>query len=383
MTGISTAPTAGLLARLSAPAAIRIALLLYGLLLAGLSVQRLDELVPDQPALMGTRSEDMRMAIRTLETGGPPLLACTDGYDESRPLAGCHPAGVTDDQGAYLYLPLLARLADLDSPEEALKWSYIGLFGILALVSPLIFYGLFGSLAAALFAPAAIVFHFDLFANTDIYWISAWCYLLAIPLLLLVYERWGKYSPLLIAGVVVIGSFASSVRIHTGLPILLGALMVAVLRRRSLAGLLATAAVVCLAYLTFVAVFTASASTATTPSAIRASASVTPRGIPLGERLPRPRIPTQPVRDRMERRDRDRVRAAAQPVCGPPFRAVRADPARRVFRIAREYPGLVLATWSPSSASASRPPATATASCCCWHRWPCSSVRHGGGGAIF
>ena len=256
MSEATAAPPAGVLARLSAPVAVRIGLLLYGLLLAGLSVQRLDGLVPDQPGLMGTRSEGVQESIRTLETGGPPLLGCSDGYNAARPLDGCEPVGVTDDQGLYLYLPLLAHAAGLDSPEEALRWFYIGLFAVLALVSPLIFYGLFGSLLAALFAPAAIVFHFDFLANTDIYWISAWCLLLALPLLLLVYERWGRYSPLLLAGVVVIGSFATSVRIHSGLPILLGALVVAVLRRRSLVGLGATVLLLGVAYLMFAAVLT-------------------------------------------------------------------------------------------------------------------------------
>jgi hypothetical protein len=257
MSGITMAPRTRARARLSAPSTIRIALLLYGVLLAGVMVQRLDGLVPDQTGLMGTRSEGVQQSIWTLESGGPPLLACGDGYDAAHPLDGCSPAGWGDDQGIYLYLPLLALTAGLDTPEEALKWFYIVLFALLALVTPLVFYGLFGSLAAAVIAGAAVVFHFDLFANTDIYWISAWCYLLCIPLLLLVYEKWNRYSRLLLCGVVAIASFATSVRIHAGLPILLGALIIAVLRRQSRLRLLATAVSACIAYLTFAAVLTA------------------------------------------------------------------------------------------------------------------------------
>ena len=254
MSGISVASRAGALSRLSTPAAIRLGLLLYGVLLAGLSVHHFQAAVPDRPVLMGTRADGVEQSIRTLESGGPPLLGCRNDYDGAHPLDGCAPVGVTDDQGLYLYLPLFAQAAGLDSAEEALKWFYIALFAVLALVSPLVFYGLFKSVLAALVAPAAIVFHFDLFVDTDIYWITGWCYLLAVPLLLLLYERWGRYSPLLLAGVVAIGSFATSIRIHAGLPILLGALIVAVLRRRSLPGLLATAAIVCVAYLSFAAV---------------------------------------------------------------------------------------------------------------------------------
>lgn len=256
MSGTTSASRRGVLSRLSAPALARSALLLYGVLLAGICVQRLDGLVPEQPTLMGTRADGVAQAIRTLETDGPPLLGCKGRYNDARPLDACAPVGVTDDQGLYLYLPLLAQAAGLGSPQEALRWSFIALFALLALVSPLVFYGLFGSVVAALFAPAALVFHFDFLVDTDIYWISAWCLLLALPLLLLVYDRWGRWSPLQLAGVVAIGSFATSVRIHSGLPILLGALVVAVLRRRSLAGLAATTLLLCLAYLTFAGVLT-------------------------------------------------------------------------------------------------------------------------------
>jgi hypothetical protein len=256
VSSIATSTSPSVLSRLSAPPLLHVALLLYGVSLAAVSVNRLDRLVPDRTNLMGTRSDGAADSMRVLEAGGPPLLGCENGYDESQPLDRCYPVGVTDDQGLYLYLPLLAQAADLESPQTALKWLYIVLFALLALVSPLIFYGLFGSVVAALFAPAAIVFHFDLFVDTDIYWISGWCFLLALPLLLLVYERWGRYSPYLLAGVVAIGSFATSIRIHSGLPILLGALVVAVLRRKTLAGLGATILLLCVAYLAFAGVLT-------------------------------------------------------------------------------------------------------------------------------
>lgn len=240
------------LARLSSPAVLRTVLLLYGLVLTGWFVHRFDERIPDTATLMQSRQQDVSRTQLSLQTGGPPLLACLQPYDDKRPLDGCYPAGTTDDQGIYLYLPLFAEATGIETPEFAMKWLYISLFAVLVLFAPLIFYALFGSLLAGLFAGAALVFHFDVFANTDIYWISAWCYLLAVPLLLLVYKSWsGRMSLLALAGVVAIGSFATSVRIHAGLPILLGALLIVIYRRRSLVGLAASAAVLVLAYLSF------------------------------------------------------------------------------------------------------------------------------------
>lgn len=252
MTDTTLHPRAPALARLSSPAVVRTALLLYGLVLAGWSVNRFDASIPDQATLMESRRSEAERAQRTLATGGPPLLACVHDYDESRPLEDCYPAGTTDDQGIYLYLPLFAEATGIESPELALKWLYITLFALLAFLAPLIFYALFNSLVAGLFAGAAITFHFDVFANTDIYWVSVWCYLIAVPLLLLVYKRWSGYRSLAaLAGVVAIGSFATTVRIHAGLPILLGALIVAFLRRRGLLGLVAAGVVLALAYLSF------------------------------------------------------------------------------------------------------------------------------------
>lgn len=242
----------GVISRLSAPGAIRVGLLLYGVVLALWSAHRLDASIPDKSTLMQSRQVELERAQRALATGGPPLYACLDDYDSENPLAGCYPAGTTDDQGIYLVLPLFAEAVGIDSPELAMKWLYITLFGLLAFVAPLIFHALFGSVLAGLFAGLAIVFRLDVFANTDVYWFSSWCYLLAVPLLLLVYKRWnGWLSVVALAGVVVIGSFATVVRIHAGLPILLGALIVAFLRRTTLLRLLPTALALFLAYLSF------------------------------------------------------------------------------------------------------------------------------------
>ncbi len=67
---------------------------------------------PDGNALRRTSSE----SIRALETGGPPLLGCPDGYNAARPLDGCDPVGFQTTRGCTSFLPLLAESAGLRLP---------------------------------------------------------------------------------------------------------------------------------------------------------------------------------------------------------------------------------------------------------------------------
>jgi hypothetical protein len=70
-----------------------------------------------------------------------------------------------------------------------------------------------------------------------------------VLLLWLILDRWHWMSPLALAGVAVVASFASSTRIHAGLPIFLGALVVLMLRCKAWFHLFAGAALLVVAYL--------------------------------------------------------------------------------------------------------------------------------------
>ena len=198
------------------------------------------QLVPDRPVLLGTRFRGTRTVDSRTRHGRASAAGLVEiGFDESRPLDGCYPAGTTDDQGIYLFLPPFVQADGCRHSGGRPEWRAASSCShSLALVTPadLLLPVRIGSGGATRAGFNRGLPRLDLFTNTDIYWIGAWCYLLAVPLLLLVYKNWGKRSSLIpLAGVVAIGSFATSIRIHSGLPDpARGAHRRPLLRRRSL-----------------------------------------------------------------------------------------------------------------------------------------------------
>ena len=88
----------------------------------------------------------------------------------------------------------------------------------------------------------------------DIYWISTRVILTLLPVVLLLDRRWPRHGLLLLAGVLVIGSLASSIRSQAGLPLLVGAILVLVRRPwsgRSKAGAIALCLVAYVSISTF------------------------------------------------------------------------------------------------------------------------------------
>ena len=116
------------------------------------------------------------------------------------------------------------------TPQKLLQWFYIGCIVLLLAMYPLIFYGLFDSFIVAVVAPVILLWKFSFMENTDIYWILGWAILFGLPLVLLAFRRWRDWSPLLLALAVAGGSFASSIRSHAGLPIVVAAVVVALVR---------------------------------------------------------------------------------------------------------------------------------------------------------
>ena len=224
---------------------IRAGLVAYGILMMLLAVRVMRADVPENLILMTTRANGVSASIDVLERGGPPLMGSSvpfaqPGVDRS---ASYYPVGTTDDQGLYLYLPLVGERFGVREPANILRAAFIALMALIPLVYPLVFYEIFGSLLVALAAPLIAIYNFDYLRDTDIYWISGWSVLFCVPLLLAVLSRrWSRWSVALLALACVIGSFAGSVRINSGLPILIGALIVLVIKERRWRWRAATAA---------------------------------------------------------------------------------------------------------------------------------------------
>jgi hypothetical protein len=177
------------------------------------------------PDVLSTRVDGVASSIDVLDHGGPPLLVSDVPYHHGLERSQLHPAGAGDDQGIYLYLPLLGHWTGEHDARTLMLWLFAGCFGLLILLTPLIVYAIFDSVPAAIVAPLLVLWRFDL-TNSDLYWIQAWAVLLGIPGLLLAYRWWRqdrlRAAAALLIGLMVAASFATSIRAHTGLPILIG-----------------------------------------------------------------------------------------------------------------------------------------------------------------
>ena len=87
-----------------------------------------------------------------------------------------------------------------------------------------------GSTLAAVLSPFALLIGLWLMPLGDIYWVATWVVLLLVPLLLIIDRRWPRHGLVLLLGLLVLASVATSIRAQAGLPVLIGAALV-LLRR--------------------------------------------------------------------------------------------------------------------------------------------------------
>jgi hypothetical protein len=197
---------------------LRVALLLaYGAVIATAACSRLGVQHPPL-GLNVQRQADLTTAVRVTSRGGPPLVGVQTG--------GYYPLAYNDDRGAYVYLPLIGAAVGTADLQALLKWFFVGMFGPLFLLYPLLFYELTSSLALSLISPAVVWWKFQSAAGTGLYWLPAWSVLFALPVVLVLYKRWNSWSIPLLGLVTAVGSVATSIRANAGLPILLAAILV-------------------------------------------------------------------------------------------------------------------------------------------------------------
>jgi hypothetical protein len=256
-----TANIAGVLSESARRIPVRAVLVAYGVAFALFSIVHLNSELPNQATLMATRTDGVSASIAVLDAGGPPLLGAHGQYGAPGAKASrdYFPVGTADDQGIYLYLPLIGHATGERDPHVLLNWFFIGCFALLFLVYPVLIYELFGSFLAAIAAPAIVLHWFAFLRNSDLYWIVGWGLLLGLPIVLVAYVRpWGKTAIGLLVASGLLASFCTSVRIHSGLPIVIAAVAVAAIRAPSWRSrLLVCLAVVAMSYSIDVGVFSA------------------------------------------------------------------------------------------------------------------------------
>lgn len=201
------------------------ALLAWGAIVAVVGVVHLDRTVSDPWVIQGGRLESLRGSLEVLEDGGPPLLTKVTGPAASEDRY--KPVSPGDDQGLFVYVPVLAHWLGEDDPLVMLRTLFIALFAVVILVYPLIFHRLFDSVPAGLLAAPGVLAGLVLVSESgDLYWISAWAALALLPPIMLIARRWPRAGMAWLVLIVLGASFATSIRNQAGLPILFAAALV-------------------------------------------------------------------------------------------------------------------------------------------------------------
>ena len=195
-------------------------LLLFGLVVAVAGTYELSRVHPAPWVILGTRAEELERTLAALDAGWPVLTGLVPGSDVPYRAAG------TDDHGLYLFVPWLANTLGYDDPVNLLRWIALAAFGIAVALYPWMMREITGSTLAALGSPFVLLIALWLMPLADIYWLAAWVALALLPPLLILDRRWPRHGLAIVLGLLVLASVASSVRGLTGLPILIGAVMV-------------------------------------------------------------------------------------------------------------------------------------------------------------
>jgi hypothetical protein len=232
---------------------VRRLLLLYGIVLALVALAAGEIVWPaSHVTLMSSRTDGLTSAIDVVDHGGPPLLASRKPYADpwrTTPGQSYLAAGFTDDPGIYVYLPEAGRVLGVHDPLVLLKWFTLGSFALLAGFYPLLFFELFGSIAAGVVSPL-LLGAFSFLGNSDIYWVPGWCALFCLPVLMLVAaRRWSGRSVAICVGIAVVASYASSIRSQAGVGVAIAAIALVLLRERTWRRRAGAAALVAVAYL--------------------------------------------------------------------------------------------------------------------------------------
>src|SRR3954453_8156450 len=187
-TAIATPPTraGSALTRLDAllrPLEIPRRLVFYGLIAGLLCATIMIVVAPHPFPLMGSRLAGLHSATIARMHGDPLLTAAAPHGN------GLTAANASDDQGLFLFGPMVGDLLGTSDPTEILIALRAILFGIAAAVLPLALWRLTSSLTVAVAAPFAVTLVVLGMRIYDLYWIGAWAILGLVPMVLAVAGR--------------------------------------------------------------------------------------------------------------------------------------------------------------------------------------------------
>jgi hypothetical protein len=200
-------------------------MVLWGVAMGLLTAILLLAVSPGEWPVMGSRVTGLRDSMTVLKQGGPLLLG------RHGATGALYPVGVGDDEGIYVYLPLLSRLLGVADPVAMLRYAYVALFGVAAAGYPVMFYKLTRSLLAGLAAPVMLVVCVRFMGFNDIYWIPAWGMFVLLPMIFLLARDWSRYGFVGLLAIALAAGWLSSIRNSSGLGIVIAAAAILLLRR--------------------------------------------------------------------------------------------------------------------------------------------------------
>lgn len=239
------------LALLRQPQHPRLAMLAWGIGIGLLGAFVLWGVSPASWPIVPSRAVDLHASMAVLKQGGPLLLG-------RHGLAGSfYPIG-SDEEGIYVYLPLLSRLLGVAEPLSIVRYCYVGLYGLTIAIYPLVFYKLTGSLLAGFAAPLMLLVCVISMGFEDTYWVLAWGALTLLPLVYLLSSNWPRFGWVALVSLAFVAGWLSSMRANSGIPIVIAVAIVLLITRSSTRRTLAVLALLVVAYISITAfVFTA------------------------------------------------------------------------------------------------------------------------------
>lgn len=226
-----TAEVAPVSSRPRSPVAAAIAsrpyatMLLWGLAIGLVAALILLTITPKAWTMEDLRGVKLRDSMAVLEHGGPLLVG------RLSPGGAYYAVDHGDDEGVFVYIPLLSRLFGVANPVSMVRYLYVALLSLTALVYPAIFYRLTRSWLAGLTAPLMFLVCMLSLGFVDVYWIPAWATFLLLPLIFLLARDWSRFGLVALAAITLAASWQSSIRSYSGLGIAIAAAIVLVLRR--------------------------------------------------------------------------------------------------------------------------------------------------------
>jgi hypothetical protein len=219
------------------------AMALWGLICSIIAALVLLRLSPTAWPMNDSRGVRLRDAMFVLNHGGPLLLG------RHGPGAHLYAVDFGDDEGAFVYVPLLSRLFGGVDPVSMVRDLYVALVSLTVALYPTLFHRLTRSSPAGLAAPLFLVICILSMGFIDLYWIPAWGALTLLPMLYLLARDRPRYGLAAIAAVALGAGWLSSIRSYSGLGIFAAAAIVLLMRRWRWWRLLPALAMVTLLYL--------------------------------------------------------------------------------------------------------------------------------------